>query len=381
VPYAAEQESAFTDALKSITSIGAQVTSTILTTGSPFMGPVGGPIAALAGTILGYAGSLCESNMGAESTFSQPNVEGFQERAVIAEAVLQTVLDMPMGKYQALNIDTLMKTAYESIAPGVYKLGPRVLPILMEPAIRIALNGAPVGTESALRQDIPYTATEDSLSDENATDLRTRLLQPAFPVTSEEDFFENYLGNVIIKGIGLQKAVNSTAPTGLCFLSSILSAADLSDTKSDTNNELSVLCRRALMGEAALQAFLQADHGKLQTEGFLDSVVTAAQTIGRQVISSVPWVISQATPILAELLKGQKVNTAPTPTSIQAEANVRKTSRAATHGAKIQLDAQFSKQVGLKNKGERGAGSAENMTVREALSKDENLDGLVFATI
>lgn len=50
----------FFDVLKDIGKIGTGIASTVLTAGSPFFGPVAGPLAAAAGAALGYVGTLCE---------------------------------------------------------------------------------------------------------------------------------------------------------------------------------------------------------------------------------------------------------------------------------------------------------------------------------
>ena len=86
------EEEGFFDVLKRVTKIGGPITSHVLNTGIPFLGPIGEPITAIAGTALGTAGRMAEALE--QGGYDHIDTTGIPERAILAEAALQTVLKM-----------------------------------------------------------------------------------------------------------------------------------------------------------------------------------------------------------------------------------------------------------------------------------------------
>ena len=136
-----ESEEGFFDFMKSAVRVGAPLVGGVLQKGLPLvLGPLGGPIGALAGVALNAAGKLAEST-DAESGFDIQSVqEGTLERAILAEAAFSAVQEMELHPEDEESIFSDMKDYIMKVAPTIQKVAPHVMGAMMEPALRIAMN-------------------------------------------------------------------------------------------------------------------------------------------------------------------------------------------------------------------------------------------------
>lgn len=220
-----------------------------------------------------------------------------------------------------------MQEIYEAQAPATRRVAPKLLIAVLEPALRISLDSGtkPANPESGIpweRRDLgPSTQCELSV-DPKAKGFVTELLQPtlAVPGEYEQEFFFNIV-SVIGKGL-MQSAVQ----VGIQALSNLCSSEPESAMEEDsTTGYLDLLSKRALLGEAALQALTTLPPKTTQPKGFLDyldTFKTTVQTIGTQVLKTAPMVIKAVKPIVIDLLKQKLQDTAapspvPGPSSLQ----------------------------------------------------------------
>jgi hypothetical protein len=397
VPNAAKQEFSFDDVFSVVASFGIPVASAALNTAAPFLGPIAGPVAALASAVLGFAGTLAETNMGAEvSATDVTDYTGFVQRGIIAEASIQTILDLPVRKYNSLGIDTHLRDAYELLGPNIYSLGPRLLPVVMQPAASIGYDAFKLmqdkydklkaGEESAddtTPKPLDHPDVTEGSTDDNTEDFLDYMWADTVEVASEDWFFDQ-LGQVIYDAIINGRTPTKVAPAGICFLSSLADAKGIIEASPEHSNEgLQNLCFRAVFGEAAIQALIQCDHDKLNQEGCFDTIKMYAQDIGRQAIQTANWLMPRLAPILIQLLKNAELDpdsqgggsSAATNASM-AKSGIKKAKHAALTMNRMTMRAARSIQ------GYPAESVAEN-TMRAKLLQDleqmVNLDGLAFA--
>lgn len=325
VPTSAKQESVI-QAFAKIASIGSEIIPSVLQLGIPFLGPVGGPLTALAGTILGWAGSLCESSFDPEDECSaDPSQENYAQRAVLAEAAVQTALKLNLTQLSDLDLLVAITEEYPGLQTNSGRISPKLLGILLEPSTRIALDSilvkervAAASSESDQRVEISVsgddTEAEGPIDDQTEAFL-DKLIAPTLLCAGEESFI-NDLGTLISKALKIALPIMKTAASGLAALNNTTST-EAAIVESEKDQNLSLLAKRALLGEAVLQAFIKIGAENLKDiqisndgtqEAFFDFFKQVAQRIGRQVLDSAPQVIDLATPIIKELLKGQQAS-------------------------------------------------------------------------
>jgi hypothetical protein len=379
------QAESFSQARSSIAKIGSRITADALIASSPFLGPIGSPLAALAGTILGWAGSFISSSLGPETAFpvglSQNN---FTERAILAEAALQLYLNTPVGDWGEVDIDSTIESIYPYLSPSFGRLGPKLLPLLMGHGLRVGSDSVLVrdrvesatATEADLdktRQEL--TQPEDTADNEidppaNVQKFMDALLVPSYHCAGEETFFDD-LSTVISAGLKLALPIMSTAISGLSALNCVM-PTEASIMQTDADKDLQLLCKRAVMGEAVLQSLFTIDTAKLP-ENFMDNFKDLVQRIGRQVRTLAPVAISIATPVLKELLKGEQ----PDPTASTGTQNIAQTTSAAT--AENRLRALRSRKD--KKHPDLKKPLLDILLEAEEGPKDGNMDGIVFTQV
>lgn len=176
------EEEGFIDVLRKAASIGAPLLGKVLNTALPIaLGPIGGPVGALAGFALNAAGKLAAESASAESITDVSSVqEGSMERAILAEAALSTIQSMELDPELEESIFSDMKDMVMKALPVVRKAAPHVMGAMMEPALRIALDslhtynqkgGAESFEDSApepFRPSVHYSNAIDQPADRNA---------------------------------------------------------------------------------------------------------------------------------------------------------------------------------------------------------------------
>ena len=319
-------------AISSVNNIGKKIIPGVLQLGLPFLGPVGGPLAALAGTVLGWAGSLCETNLGPRDGFSAKMTEkNYAERAILAEAAIQTVGKLNTTQLGDLDLLDKISDHYRVLKPNVGIISPHLLRILQPHGTRIALDAILVKDSIAKQQTTESGSSDgrveisasngDQTENEGPIDSDTeafmaKLLTPTFKCSGEESFID-VLGSVISQGLKLALPIMQTAASGLAALSNTTST-EAAMAPSEADKDVLHLAKRAVVSEAVLQGLMNVDmatlegiklsykddSGTLQEEAFFDTFKKMAQKIGRQVLRSAPKVIKLATPIIQDLLKG-----------------------------------------------------------------------------
>ena len=347
--YSAESgEEGFIDILKDALRIGAPLLGGALKTGLPIaLGPLGAPIGALAGLALNAAGKLAES-ADAESFDPSEAQEGTMERAILAEAALTAMQRMDLHPEDQESIFSDMKDYVMKAAPTIKKVAPRVMGAMMEPALRIALNslhkyneqghnGAEAFEDQSsepFRLNVTYSNAIDQRGNRNAEAFLEGLQnsmnqgQEAFDGESREEFFDMFAaavrlaGNVPIVG----------TPFGLPILAKMVGAiTESTEAESAIPSALSSndLAKRALVGEAALQALMKLPPQKLEEEGFFDMITDAVKKIAPIVVKVAPTVISNLSPAIGGIIKaatGQEATfaTADAPASRQRPLNAKR---------------------------------------------------------
>lgn len=130
---------AFWAVFKKVTSVGQRIDHSVLRAGSPFLGQVGSPIAAVAGTALGVI-----SNRGADASSDigsvHVNYRQCAARAIVAEAAIQTVLMMDPHKANEFRIFDKMEDQFPETKDVVPRVAKLITPEIVESALRISGN-------------------------------------------------------------------------------------------------------------------------------------------------------------------------------------------------------------------------------------------------
>jgi hypothetical protein len=305
-------EEGFFDVFRKVSGFVSGALPTI----APLLGPVGGPIAAIAGTALGAIAGR------AESAFDDPEeaTKASTDRAVLAEAALQTVLNMQDSPALA-KVVSHMEECYRENAPNVKILAPKLAPIILDATKKVNPNGKFNQINSRPRATLPprRMRTDGSESAFGTSDFTAALLQhEARPLEGEEGFFDG-LGSLITSGLRAAKPLlREGAKIGLAALSNHLSAESAFDdptVSAESIQAAELVAQRAIMGEAALQALDKLNKKDLaeaqltddpEEEGFFGGFLKIAQKIGGVVKSVAPTVIKAALPIAQTLLAGNQ---------------------------------------------------------------------------
>ena len=292
------------------------------------VGPFGGPLGILASVAINAASTLAEST-NAESTLDSSALhEGTVERAILADAALTAVQTMKLHPEEEEGIFSDMKDFIVKAAPAVRRVAPKVLGAMMEPALRMAMDslhdynqGNQRGAEGLFDAPaapalphITYSAQIDQPGDVNSqafvSGLHNALQagQESYGDESEEGFLDILKAGVHYAGKGLSFAVKN----GLPILAQAMSGAESLDAESleadpPTANPSSVstdaLAKRAIAGEAALQALMKLEPHRLEEEGFFDFIASTVKHIAPVVLKVAPAVISNISPTIGGILK------------------------------------------------------------------------------
>ncbi|KAJ5174315.1 uncharacterized protein N7482_000192 [Penicillium canariense] len=307
----------FFDSLKSVINVVSKVGQTVLPLASPLLGPLGGPVSAIAGAALGAVANATAT----ESAFVDvPKAsQGATERAVLAEATLQSVLKINDPDLSG-KIMKDMQATYSQLSPHVTNLAPKLVPLLKDSALRLAVNQDYLRKKPILlnqRQNI-VEGTESAIARSPFVD---GLLAPTKAVDGEEGFFGG-LGSFLSKAVSVAKPFAITgAKIGLQMLNNALAPSGTESTESlspDDQADLdaaTLVTKRAVMAEAALRAVMKLNADDLAkassssgdsgtgAEGFFDSIKGAVQSIGSAVVKAAPKVISTLVPIAVNVLQ------------------------------------------------------------------------------
>jgi hypothetical protein len=351
----------------------------VLSIAAPFIGPIGPPIAAIANAGFALAGSIANAHMGSEAYDPSQDYKKFKARGIIGEASLQTILGLSTQSYINLGIDAKLRDAYQKIGPNLYGLGPRLLPLVIQPAASVGYDVyqslANPTTESATTKDLQAPAGAESSSDSNTEDFMSKLWGDTTELAGESWFFD-HLSEVIVDSLVNPPSCTQNAAGGICYASSLAAGQGIDLSLSDTDTDLQNLTVRAVFGEAAIEALVKCNHDDLQTEGCFDTIKNNAQKIGRQALKTADWLLPRLEPIIKQLLEGQKASSATTTSATSATANIAQKSavKGSTRTQMLQRAASYAQGSPVSSGGKE---TVQEWRIRK-LEQQVNLDGLAF---
>ncbi|KAG9495214.1 hypothetical protein J7337_013449 [Fusarium musae] len=245
-------EESFLDTLKSIANVGRK--------GFPFasalLGPIGGPLSAVVGTLLG---SITESTL-SQNTESIAN--GPAERAMLAEAALQAVLASDHDEH-VMEVINNMGHIWQGGAPKAQILAPAITPILSQCSVELSGQVAPE-TEDARgprfrdRRRLEADITESAAMSDGAAFVQG-ILGPTRQLEGGKDVAE-WLGPVLVTAVSESKPLTSkSTSTTLSRMESIEAP-----TSSANEDATRILIKRAVLADAALQAVMSLPRERLE---------------------------------------------------------------------------------------------------------------------
>jgi hypothetical protein len=302
----------FWSVFKKVVRVGSKIASTALTIGAPFLGPVGAPVAAIAGTALRFAGRV------AETATTEAGIEGGEEslltadyswkphacRAILNEAALQTVQQMNVSTAQKYRIFQKMQSEWEKKRPYIRGLARDLGPSFMEPALRIALRSSVPTGESEMdnfpEMSLGMPNEESTLEGESSMEGESspeadmqRLSEGIASIAKAEGETEGWWSSV---GKVFKLAVKA-APAAI-NLYKALTESEFDGAESSLQPHLEDVCHRAVMGEAAFNALMSIPPAEWAAEGFYKVFYNTIKTIGPSVIKLSPGMIRNINPIV-----------------------------------------------------------------------------------
>ncbi|PYI22754.1 trypsin-like serine protease [Aspergillus violaceofuscus CBS 115571] len=287
-------EENFWDDLKDVLHVGAPIVSGALTTVSPFLGPIGGSVAALAGTAISAAAQKCAESGFVDSTPTTTTVlngpstalsggnssPGSAQESILAEAALQAFLKADAEKMKELGISTKIMVEYQKAAADAEAVAPRLLPAVVMPAalqvVQDVLAGTSTesamvtfGTASAAKVSALRATSSSSMAsftatmagndrDASADPFTTRLVRAAQQSSGDESFWGTFstVLSAASHGVG-------AVQTGLSVVSQLIpytkakgaeSAFDTAiEEETPMDQQMKTLGRRALLAGATLR--------------------------------------------------------------------------------------------------------------------------------
>ena len=295
---------------------------------APALGPIGGPVAGVAGTVLGVASSLAgksESSLeqasgnrksnhekkamndaGANPDRSSSSVpeEYHVYRAVLAEAVLQSVQSLPTDVADEIGLYDTMESSFDSIASPTKIIAPKILPPIFNFGLKFALD-ALKKQESGMESDLPPSSWP-------------RMEKPPTKPRRENDFLKGLTGGSEGESgdefftkfeIAIKKGDGRTwvqPEGGLMALSKLMPESESAFAPSQQDIDTQVLANRAVIAEGALRAVEKADTELLEREGFFPIVKSILTKYGPPVVKAAPQIYDAVKPLVKDLLDLRK---------------------------------------------------------------------------
>lgn len=315
-------EEGFFEFLNQGVKIGGPLLDGVLSMGLPMvLGPLGGPVAALASVAISAAGKLAESHTGAES-FGDPT-EGVAERAILAEAAFTAMMKMDKQKLAEEGFFDDMRKVISRVGSVVKNVAPKVLDVVAEPTLRLALDALQKGPHGGAEGF--YAPTGGTLipggaptlggarrpstggarkSLHLAADSGSEAFMARLAAASSEDSegFFDFLSGIASKAIKSPVLVE-VAKHGLPLLQHALTESAVEDEVLPVMAPMEGLRERAVLGEAALQAAMKAPQHILEEEGFFDIMASVVRKVGPVVMKAAPQIIKAVSPVVSGIIK------------------------------------------------------------------------------
>jgi hypothetical protein len=212
-----------------------------------------------------------------------------------------------------------MQNTYCTLAPNVKYIAPKLAPGLLSSAYKITVDKNYVQKNETPRRTLPPQPLKGDWTESSfdSNDFVNCMMQPTRPLEGEEGFFDDF-GKVLSGAFKVAMPILHTgAKVGLGLLNKTLAESSFDAESSLDNHDTQaaeIVIKRAIMGEAALQAVMKLKQselshlqlvttsGDLHEEGFIDFVKTVAQKIGAVVKETAPSVIKAVVPIVVDAL-------------------------------------------------------------------------------
>lgn len=294
------------------------------------LGIVGGPIGALAGFTLTASSQLTTETTAAESVMDPSAIqEGSMERAILAEATLSALQSAEFSPGLEESIFSDMKDTVMRALPVIRRAAPHVMGVMMEPALKFALDslykynmrvagGAEnfqATTSEPLRPTFQYSSAIDQPADHQTEAFLDRL-QTSLQRNSQESAMdgdsEEFLLDIMKAGVRLAgKGVLAAVKHGLPLLVDVMKQSGGAEAFDDRSTSgpfahflaADTLAQRALVADAALQAVMRIPPEQLQEEGFFDFIGDAFTAIAPIAMKLAPAVIGAINPTIGKIVK------------------------------------------------------------------------------
>ncbi|KAL3461210.1 hypothetical protein BJX64DRAFT_261505 [Aspergillus heterothallicus] len=302
----------FWESMKDVIKVGAPVVSRGIGVASPFLGPIGGPLAALAGTAMGALGQLGQEYELSANTSSADGVNSFANsekqpsavnEAIVNEAMVQavfhstTIHDMSSRR----TFFDRIKMRYLSFATEAQVVSETVLPVVMPALLPVSQD---VVEEAPSQQDNVCVASTDAL------------------LFNEKDmlgFFDEFTRRVVKEPTGIQELPRAidilngalkgmNKPLDLFKGSfSVLNLQVPSTMNSELkaalslDQEMDILGKRALLGAATASVIRETPVEVLEANGFLTAIRDAVRKIAPVVTKVAPVVLDRLHPVVRSL--------------------------------------------------------------------------------
>ncbi|KAF4428874.1 Glutamyl endopeptidase [Fusarium acutatum] len=245
-------EESFLDTLKTVANVGKKG----FPAASTFLGPIGGHLSAVVGTLLG---SLTESSL-SQSTETVAN--GPAERAMLTEAALQAVLASEHDEH-VMEVINKMGQIWKGGAPKLQILAPAITPILGQCSVELSDQVAPETEDSRGprfrdRRRLEADITESAAMNDGAAFIQG-ILGPTRQLEGGKDVSE-WLGPVLVTAVSESKPLTSKST------STALSRMESTEASTSSANEdaTRILIKRAVLADAALQAVMSLPRERLE---------------------------------------------------------------------------------------------------------------------
>ncbi|WYZ41108.1 hypothetical protein EsH8_V_000003 [Colletotrichum jinshuiense] len=316
-------ENGFFDIIRSMAKVAGPAVSTV----TPFLGPIGGPISAVAGSMLSTIGAaenvICDRN--ASSVVETVIESGVTERAVLAEASLQALLKLDTSP-ETQELLRNVSSKYSTFKPKLDAIATVARPQLTEAGLHLAHRQMAKLYEQGLTgiQESENELPREMLQGVNRSALYCQqgqqqgafiqgLLAPTRPILSEDGSLD-FLGPMISKGITFNQPFTTSVAQGA--IQGVINRLGggvnfLSDAPPGTHEHATILVfKRAAAAEAALQILMTLSEDKLdclrinnpgaREESFIDEVKTAIQKMAPGNIDITKTAIRRVVPVIVE---------------------------------------------------------------------------------
>ncbi|GAA89749.1 ATP synthase F1 [Aspergillus luchuensis IFO 4308] len=366
-----DAEDGFWDDLKDVLKVGAPMVSGALQMVSPFLGPIGEPIAALAGTAISMAAKrsvesgLTDAHPG---EFAQSRTA---EEAILSEAALQVFL---RADADPADVDIVAPTILPAILPAALHLSQDIYTQKGAEADRESFHPTSYGRREPIR--LPRDFRDDSF---------THYLLKSVERETVDEIFWGMLGSVLSAA---SKGANAVQ-TGLSVISKMVPTTEAAfEQPMDPYLKLKVLGCRVLLAGATLQVLRNTPPEQLETEDFFTRIQFIVQKIGPAVMKYAPVVVSAVRPVLTPIIQPPAGTT-----SLAASSSSTQGSRSFSTAGQSTLEVPGGGVGGLKKRPSQtffdkvmGTANECKLLLRERVSESQdateasgsNQDGLMW---